>query len=69
MIVALLYLVIYLIIVGVVIWLLLYLVDNIPIPEPFHRVARVAIMVVGVLIVIVLLLNFVGIVPEPRMVR
>jgi hypothetical protein len=30
------------------------------VPEPFHRVAHIAILVVGVLVVILLLLNFVG---------
>jgi len=35
-----------------VIWLLTSLVDAIPLPEPFYRVARIAILVIGVLIVI-----------------
>jgi len=61
MITALVYLVLYIVIVGVVIWLLLYLVDAVPIPEPFHRAARIAITVIGVLIVILLLLNFLGV--------
>ena len=58
---SLIYLVIYLIVIGLIIWLLTYLIDAIPLPEPFNRVARVAILVVGVLIVIVLLLQFAGI--------
>jgi hypothetical protein len=44
MITSLVYLVIYLIVVGLIIWLLTYLVDAIPLPEPFgrgaHRAAR-----------------------------
>jgi hypothetical protein len=44
MITALIYLVIYIIILGVVTWLLLWVIDQIPIVEPFHRVARVVIM-------------------------
>jgi len=60
MIASLVHLVIYLIVVGVILWLLLYLIDTVPMPEPFHRVARVVIIVVGVLIIILLLLNFVG---------
>jgi hypothetical protein len=35
-----------------VIWPLTYLVDAIPLPEPFYSVARIAILVIGVLIVI-----------------
>lgn len=60
MIASLVYLVIYLIVIGVIIWLLTYLIDVIPLPEPFNRVARIAIIVIGVLIVILLLLQFVG---------
>ena len=60
MITALVYLAIYIVVTGIVVWLLLYLIDSIPVPEPFHRVARVAVKVIGVLIVILLLLQFVG---------
>jgi hypothetical protein len=56
------------IIIGVIVWLLLYLIDVVPLPEPFNRVARVAIIVVGVLIIILLLLQFIGAdVPVPRL--
>lgn len=68
MISALITLVIYLVVLGLIIWLLVYLVDTIAPPEPFHRVARVLIMVVGILIVILLLLQFIGTdVPFPRL--
>lgn len=60
MIAALVYLVIYMIVTGLILWLLIYLIDAIPLPEPFNKVARVIILVVGVLIVILLLLQFVG---------
>jgi hypothetical protein len=60
MISGLIVLVIYIIVVALVLWLLNYLVDAIPIQEPFRRVAKIAILVVGVLIVILLLLNFIG---------
>jgi hypothetical protein len=39
--------VIYIVIVGVVIGLLMYLIDAIPLPEPFARVARIALLVVS----------------------
>jgi hypothetical protein len=68
MISALIYLVIYIVVLSLVVWLLLYLIDAIPLVEPFHRVARVAIIVIAVLIVIVLLLNFIGVLaPPPRL--
>jgi hypothetical protein len=60
MIASLVYLVIYLIVIGLIVWLLTYLVDMVPLPEPFARVARFAIIAIGVLIVILLLLQFVG---------
>ena len=59
---SLIYMVIYLIIVGVIMWLLRYLIDAIPMDEPFRRVANVAIVVVGVLVVILLLLSFIGVI-------
>ena len=68
MIASLIYLVVYLIVIGLVLWLLTYLIDVIPLPEPFNRVARIAIIVIGVLIVIVLLLNTVGLL-EPGRIR
>ena len=44
--------------VGAIFWLLLYLIEVVPIPEPFPRMAHVAILVIGVLIVILVLLDF-----------
>jgi hypothetical protein len=68
MITALITFVVYLIVIGIIVWLLLFLIDAIPLPEPFHRVARVLIIVVSVLIVILLLLQFIGTdVPFPRL--
>jgi len=53
-------LVIYVIVIGLILWLLSYLVDNVPMQEPFKRVCKIALLVVGVLIVILLLLQFIG---------
>ena len=53
-------LVIYLLIVGGVLWLLLWLVAYIGVPEPFSKVAKIVIMIVGVLILINVLLGFAG---------
>ena len=53
-------LVIYLAIVGGVLWLLLWLINYIGLPEPFAKVAKIIIMVVGVLILINVLLGFAG---------
>jgi hypothetical protein len=71
MITGLILLVVYLIVVGIVIWLLHYLVNTIPMDEPFRRVANIVIVVIGVLICILLLLNFVGLIDAgmPRLGR
>ena len=58
---SLIMLVVYLIVIGLVCFLLNYLVDALPLAEPFHRMAKIAILVVGVLIVILLLLQFIGV--------
>jgi hypothetical protein len=52
--------VVYLLVVGGIFWLLLWLIGYIGIPEPFSKVAKIIIMVVGVLILINVLLSFVG---------
>lgn len=52
--------VVYLIIGGLIVWLLLWLIDYLKLPEPFGKVARVVIVVVSVLIVISVLLGLAG---------
>ena len=44
--------------VGSIIWLLLFLIEELPIHVRFRRVSRAAILVIGVLIVILVLLDF-----------
>lgn len=53
-------LVVYLAIVGGVVWLLLWLISYVGLPAPFDKVSRIIIMVVAVLILINVLLGFVG---------
>jgi hypothetical protein len=60
MITSLIGLIVYIIVIGVVFWLLSYLIDNLPMDENFRRIAKIVLMVVSVLIAIVLLLQFVG---------
>jgi maltodextrin utilization protein YvdJ len=65
---ALLHLVIYLLIVGTILWLLLYLVDTLPMFAPFQKAARIVIMVIGVVILIYILLGLLGSAPRlPRL--
>lgn len=53
--------VIYLIVGGLIFWLLNWLIDTVSIPEPFHKVAKVILIVAAVIIVIAVLLSLVGI--------
>jgi hypothetical protein len=64
---ALIWFVVYVMVVGLVCGLLLYLNDAIPIPEPFHRIVRIAVLVVGVLVVILLLLGLLNGAPPLHM--
>jgi hypothetical protein len=64
-------LVIYVVVIGLILWLLNYLVDAVPMEPPFKRVAKIAILVIGVLVVILLLLQFIGAIDSgfPRLGR
>ena len=50
-------LLIYILIVVIVLGLLFYIVQLLPLPHPFGQIARVVLIVIGVLIVIFLLLD------------
>jgi len=58
---------IYLIIVGVIIGLVYYIVDAIPIPQPLGNIIKVVAVVIGCLIVILTLLQLVGVGPGIRL--
>lgn len=63
----LIYLVVFIVVVGLVLWLLGYIIDLVPMQEPFKRVAKIALMVIGVLIIVMVLLQFLGVLgPLPR---
>jgi hypothetical protein len=61
MIAALIWFVIYIVVIGCIFWLLTWLIDYVGLPEPFHRIARIIIAVVAVIIVLLLLLRLLGI--------
>jgi len=61
MISALVTLIIYLLVLGLLYWLVIYVVDSVPIPDPPARIIKIALMVIMVLIVIILLLNLLGV--------
>ena len=57
---ALITLIIYLMVVGLLYWLVIYVIDTIPIPDPPARIIKIVLMVLLVLIVIMLLLDLMG---------
>ena len=48
-------------VVGLVVWLLLYLIDLIPLPAPFGQVARVIVIAIAVILLIKVLLSASGV--------
>lgn len=52
--------VVYLIVGGLIFWLLNWLVDYVGVPEPFRKVARVVLAIAAVLVVITVLLALAG---------
>ena len=52
--------VVYLLVAGLIFWLLWFLVNYINPPEPFKKIINVFLMIFAVLLVIGLLLQFVG---------
>ena len=61
MISALVTLIIYLLVLGLLYWLVIYIIDTVPIPDPPARIIKIALMVIKILIIIVMLLNLLGI--------
>ena len=57
---ALLMFLFYLVILGLIIWLVLYVINVLPLPAPFGQIARVVVIVVGCIILIMLLWDFAG---------
>lgn len=54
-------LVIYVVVLGLVASLLLYIIGKVPLAEPFKEWARIIVYVIGALIIIVLLLQLIGV--------
>lgn len=70
MIPALVNLIVYLLIAGILIALVYYVVDAIPLPPPINRLIKLAVVVIACLIIVLLLLQLVGVgtgVPVPRL--
>ena len=57
---ALITLIVYLFVIGLLLWLVFYVLGSFPLPHPFPQIIRVVAVVIAVLIVIILLLDLLG---------
>lgn len=57
------------VVVLIVLGLLVYLIDAIPLPDPFGRIAKLCIIVIGVLIIVLMLLSLTGVDVGLRTIR
>jgi hypothetical protein len=58
-------LLIYILIIGVVLWLITYLIDVVPMEVHFKAIAKVVVIVIGVIFLILLLIRCLPALPLP----
>ena len=58
---ALINLIIYVLVFGILYWLLIYVIQTVPIPDPPARIIKLVVMVVAVIVIILLLLQMIGV--------
>ena len=46
---------------GLIVWLVLYVIDILPLPAPFGQVARIVVIVIACIILIKILLGLAGV--------
>jgi hypothetical protein len=56
----LLTLIVYALVIGLLLWLLSYVLSAFPVPEPFRKIIWIAAVVIAVIFLIMLLLDVVG---------
>jgi len=66
---SLLYLIVYLAVLGIVLWLVIYVTDLLPLPAPFHQIIRVVVYVLAAIAIIYLLLGLIGGAPRLGVTR
>lgn len=54
-------LIVWLLVVGILIALVYWLLDAIPIPQPINRIVKIVVIVVAALVLILLLLQLIGV--------
>jgi len=58
---ALITLIIWLLVIGILYWIVIYVLDAIPIPDPPNRIIKVVLAVVLALVVLMVLLDLLGV--------
>jgi len=58
---ALINLIIYIMIVAVILALVFWVIQEIPLPEPINRILRITVVVIAALVIILLLLQLLGV--------
>ena len=66
---ALISLIVWLVVVGILYWLVIWVIDAVPIPDPPARFIKIALTVLMVIVVVLLILQLVGIDVGPDMPR
>jgi hypothetical protein len=62
-------LIIWLVVLGVIVWLAFWVLQQFPAPEPVGRIIKVLIVVIAVVMLIAILMGTFGSIPLPGVVR
>jgi hypothetical protein len=61
MIPALINLIVWLLVIGILYWLVIYIIDTVPIPDPPARIIKIGLIVALTIVVILMLLDLIGV--------
>jgi len=65
----LIYLLFYILALGLFVWLVMFILQQFPLPEPFGRLAYVIVVIIAVLFLFLIILNFLPILAHGPMLR
>jgi len=61
---ALIQLIVWLLVIGILYWVVLYVLDAVPIPDPPNRIIKIVLTVVIALVAVLVILNVFGLAPS-----
>jgi multisubunit Na+/H+ antiporter MnhB subunit len=59
MIMALITALIWIILIGVIVWAAYYIADRVPLPDPFNRIVKLLALIVGLLVVVLIIVGLI----------